>query len=71
MCSRYPDREARNKFRKIRTNIMRTNNQYKYDLITENDREIQEPDETKEYIAEYYKNLYQAREGKENIKNGQ
>ena len=47
---------------------MRTNNQYEYDLITENDREVQEPDETKEYIAEYYDNLYQAREGKEKYK---
>ena len=43
---------------------MRTNNQYEYDLITENDREVQEPDETKEYMAEYYEHLYQAREGK-------
>ena len=60
-----------NRFWKIRKNIMRTNNQYEHDLITENDREVQEPDETKEYIAEYYENLYQAREGKINIKNGQ
>ena len=60
-----------NRFWKIKKNIMRTNNQYEYDLITENDREVQEPDETKEYIAEYYANLYQAREGKKNIKNGQ
>ena len=43
-------------------------NQYEYDLITENDREVQEPDETKEYIAEYYENLYQAREGKDKYK---
>ena len=49
-----------NRFWKIRKNIMRTNNQYEYDLITENDREVQEPEETKEYIAEYYENLYQA-----------
>ena len=47
---------------------MRTNNQYEYDLITENDREIQEPNETNEYIAEYYENLYQAREGKDKYK---
>ena len=47
---------------------MRTNNQYEYDLITENDREIQEPEETKEYIAEYCENLYQAREGKDKYK---
>ena len=47
---------------------MRTNNQYEYDLITENDREVQEPEETKEYIAEYYENLYQAREGKDKYK---
>ena len=57
-----------NRFWKIKKNIMRTNNQYEYDLITENDREVQEPDETKEYIAEYYENLYQAREGKEKYK---
>ena len=57
-----------NRFWKIRKNIMRTNNQYGYDLITENDREVQEPDETKEYIAEYYENLYQAREGKDKYK---
>ena len=31
------------------------------DLITENDRAVQEPGETKEYIAEYYEHLYQAR----------
>ena len=30
-----------NRFWKIRKNIMRTNNQYEYDLITENDREVQ------------------------------
>ena len=57
-----------NRFSKIKINIMRTNKQYEYDLITENDREVQEPDETKEYIAEYYDNLYQAREGKEKYK---
>ena len=41
---------------------------YTQHLINENDREVQEPDETKEYIAEYYENAYQAREGKEKYK---
>ena len=58
----------RNRFWKIKKSIMRTNNQYEYDLITEHDREVQEPDETKEYIAEYYENLYQARDEKEKYK---
>ncbi len=35
-----------------------------YDTITEEGECLQTPDETKEYIAEYYENLYQAREGK-------
>ena len=31
--------------------------------------EVQEPDETKEYIEEYYEKLYQAREAREGNEN--
>ena len=38
-----------------------------YDVITEDDTVITDPKEATEYIAQYYENLYQAREGTENI----
>ena len=50
-------------FWKIRKKIMKSNNQYEYDLITEDNKEIIEPEEAKEYIAGYFEDLYQAREG--------
>ena len=35
-----------------------------YDTITEDGKLIEDPQEAKNYIADYYENLYQAREGK-------
>ena len=34
-----------------------------YDTITEEGKTITDPDETKQYIANFYENLYQARKG--------
>lgn len=37
-------------------------NKMDHDLVTEDDKIIEEPEEAKEYIANYYENLYKARE---------
>ena len=34
-----------------------------YDTITEEGKKLTNPEEAKEYIAQYYEQLYQAREG--------
>jgi hypothetical protein len=52
-----------NSFWKIRKKIMKSNNQYEYDLVTEDNKEITEPEVAKEYIAGYFEDLYQARDG--------
>ena len=52
-----------NHFWKIRKKIMQNQPDNDYDTITEDGRTLNDPDETKEYIAQFYENLYQAREG--------
>ena len=41
----------------------RTNNEKEYNIITEDGWEITDPQETKEHIASYFEDLYQARPG--------
>ena len=56
-------------FWKIRKKILKNSNtDDSYDTITEEGVTITDPEEAKEYIAQYYENLYQAREGKEQYK---
>ena len=40
-----------------------------YDTITEEGVKIEDPGETKNHIADFYENLYQAREGKPEYQN--
>ena len=54
-----------NTFWKTRKRIMNHNNQDDYDTIDENGNPIKDPDTAKEHIADYFENLYQAREGEE------
>ncbi len=51
-------------FWKARRRIMRTNQIPEYDTIDEKGKIITDPEESKEHIASYYENLYQAREAK-------
>ena len=46
----------------------KNNNELDYDIITEEEETITDPEKTKEYIANYFENLYQAREGTEDYK---
>ena len=55
-------------FWKIRRKIIGNKPVNNYDTITENNEHIKDPDQTKEYIAQYFENLYQARTGKEEYK---
>lgn len=41
---------------------MKSNQIPQYDIITEEGIKIEDPEESKEHIASYYENLYQARE---------
>ena len=41
----------------------RSNNELEYNTITEEGKELTDPEETKEHIAKYFENLYQARPG--------
>ena len=41
----------------------RSNNEFEYNTITEEGKELTDPEETKEHIAKYFENLYQARPG--------
>ena len=50
-------------FWKIRKKILSQGKNEIYDLITEDDITIKEPEKSKEYIANFYENLYKAREG--------
>ena len=50
-------------FWKIRKKILSQGKNETYDLITEEGEKITEPEESKEYIANFYENLYKAREG--------
>ena len=53
-------------FWKIRKRILnKSKPDEDYDTITEEGKTITEPEETKEYIANFYENLYKAREGTE------
>ena len=49
-------------FWKARRKILGSNKPLEYDVITEEGTKITDPTESKKYIAEYYQNLYQARE---------
>ncbi len=51
-------------FWKARRRIMRANQIPDYDTIDEKGKTITDPEESKEHIATYYENLYQAREAK-------
>ena len=51
-------------FWKLRKRIVNNKSQNTYDTITEEGTRLEEPEETREYIANYYERLYQAREGK-------
>ena len=53
----------RNKIWEIRKKMLKKIKE-EYDLITEQGQTINNENEAKEYIAEYYENLYRAREGK-------
>ena len=56
-------------FWKIRKKILnKAKPKEDYDTITEEDTLLTDPEETKEYIANFYENLYQAREGCEEYK---
>ena len=50
-------------FWKIRRKILSQGKNENYDLVTEEGEKITDPETTKEYIANFYENLYQAREG--------
>lgn len=50
-------------FWKIRRRIMKNNSTNTYDTITEDNTTIENPQQAKEYIANYFEDLYQAREG--------
>ena len=57
-----------NHFWQVRKSIISKNKSIEYDIITEDNITIENPSESKEYIAEYFENLYQAREGKQEYK---
>ena len=44
---------------------MNHNNHDDYDTIDKNGNPIKDPDTAKDHIADYFENLYQAREGEE------
>ena len=50
-------------FWKIRKKIMAQGKNEEYELITEEGNPISEPNLSKEYIADFYQELYKAREG--------
>ena len=50
----------------MRKKIANTKTKNTYDTITEEGVKIEDPGETKNHIADFYENLYQAREGKGN-----
>ena len=55
-----------NRFWKIRKQILnKAKSQDDYDTITEEGKTLTDPGETKDYITDFYENLYQAREGTE------
>ena len=60
------DRNPKNKIWELRKQYTRKE-RGEYDLISEEDNLITNPEEAKEYIAKYYEDLYQAREGKPEV----
>ena len=56
-------------FWKLRKRVLPAKGQTTYNTKTEDGIEIIGEDETKEHIANYYENLYQAREGKPEYQN--
>ena len=56
-------------FWKMRKKITNTKTKNTYDTITEEGVKIEDPGETKNHIADFYENLYQAREGKPDYQN--
>ena len=50
-------------FWKTRRKIMNTQATDRYELITEEDEKIEDPTESKQYIADFFEQLYQARPG--------
>jgi hypothetical protein len=54
-----------NMFWKIRRKILQCNNTLQYDIITEDDKKIEDPQQAKDYIANFYEKLYCAREANE------
>ena len=55
-------------FWNIRKQLINHNKNDEYDTKNEEGRKITDPEETKEHIANYFENLYQAREGEESHK---
>ena len=55
-------------FWKIRKKILKQGMNENYDLITEEGKKVSDPEQAKEYIANFYENLYKAREGTEEYK---
>ena len=54
-----------NHFWKIRKKILSQGKNDNYDLVTEEGQKVTDPEQSKEYIANFYENLYKAREGTE------
>ena len=52
-----------NNFWKIRKKLLNNKAHEEYDTVTEENTIIENPEESKEHIANYFENLYQAREG--------
>ena len=57
-----------NSFWKTRRKLLNTKQRDQYDTITEEGTHIECPQKSKEYIANYFENLYQARRGEEDYK---
>ena len=57
------------RFWKIRKNITNQGNAEPHDLITEENLRVTNPQEARQYIAQYYENLYKAREHRPNYRN--
>ena len=57
------------RFWKIRKNNTNQGKAEPHDLITEENTRVTNPQETRQYIAEYYENLYKAREPRPNFRN--
>ena len=54
-----------NTFWQIRKKFLGKGGQEEYDTITEDDITITDPEKTKNHIADYFEDLYQAREGEQ------